>query len=72
MSAIIWLNQDGVIPSDGSEPPPTCVLETLASALDVSCEAAIVIANVIGFGIFGCILVVCFIIIKRRYVPFSN
>jgi hypothetical protein len=65
-SAIVWLNPTGQIPGDGSEPPPTCVLETLASALDVSCEVAIVIANVIGFGILGMILVVCFIVIKMR------
>ncbi|CAL8112812.1 unnamed protein product [Orchesella dallaii] len=64
---IKWLTPDQSVPNDGSEPPTKCVLETLASALDVTCEVAIVIANVIGFGILGFILVICFLVIKRRY-----
>lgn len=65
-SAIVWFTPEGEKPSDGSEPPLTCVLHTLASALDVSCEAAIVVANVSGFGFLGLILLVCFVVIKRR------
>ncbi|OXA51550.1 Gamma-aminobutyric acid type B receptor subunit 1 [Folsomia candida] len=56
-SAIKWFTPDGNVPPDGSEPPPQCVLETLANALDVTCEVAIVIANIIGFTILGFVLV---------------
>lgn len=56
------------MPDDGSEPPPRCVLSGLAELLDVSCEVAIVVANIIGFGLLGAILIVGFIIVKRKYV----
>jgi len=55
------------MPDDGSEPPPRCVLSGLAELLDVSCEVAIVVANIIGFGLLGVILLVGFIIVKRKY-----
>jgi len=54
------------MPDDGSEPPLRCVLAGLAELLDVSCEVAIVVANIIGFGLLGTILIVGFIIIKRN------
>jgi len=66
-TAIRWMTEDGARPGDGALPRAVCVLETLASSLNVDCEVAIVIANVIGFGILGFVLVVCFVIIKRRY-----
>ncbi|XP_032691676.1 uncharacterized protein LOC116854152 isoform X2 [Odontomachus brunneus] len=62
-SALVWLS--GEMPDDGSE--SRCVLEGLAELLHVSCEVAIVIVNVIGFGLFGIILFIGFIFIKRRY-----
>ncbi|XP_012229636.1 uncharacterized isoform X1 [Linepithema humile] len=64
-SAIVWLSE--TMPDDGSEPPPRCVLSGLAELLDVSCEVAIVVANIIGFGLLGAILIVGFIIVKRKY-----
>lgn len=54
------------MPDDGSEPPSRCVLGGLAELLDVSCEVAIVIANIIGFGLLGAVLIISFIIIKRK------
>lgn len=66
MSALVWLSE--TMPDDGSEPQSRCVLAGLAELLDVSCEVAIVIVNVIGFGLFGMILFIGFIFIKRRYV----
>lgn len=63
-SAIVWLSE--TMPDDGSEPPPRCVLGGLAELLDVSCEVAIVIANIIGFGLLGAILIIGFIMIKRK------
>lgn len=65
-SALVWLSE--TMPDDGSEPPTRCVLAGLAELLDVSCEVAIVIVNVIGFGLFGLILFIGFIFIKRKYV----
>jgi len=65
-SALVWLSE--TMPDDGSEPPLRCVLAGLAELLDVSCEVAIVVANIIGFGLLGTILIVGFIIIKRKYV----
>ncbi|KAG7188679.1 hypothetical protein KM043_008301 [Ampulex compressa] len=65
VSAIVWLSN--TMPDDGSEPPPRCVLGGLADLLDVSCEVAIVVANVIGFGLLGILLIVAFVIVKRKY-----
>lgn len=66
-SAIVWLTADGKVPWDGKENSPQCVLAVLADALNVSCEVAIVIANITGFSLLGSLLVVAFIIMKRRY-----
>ncbi|XP_071557353.1 uncharacterized protein [Temnothorax nylanderi] len=65
ISSFVWLSE--TMPDDGSEPPSRCVLGGLAELLDVSCEVAIVIANIIGFGLLGAVLIVSFIIIKRNY-----
>ncbi|KAJ8686553.1 hypothetical protein QAD02_022347 [Eretmocerus hayati] len=64
-SAIVWLS--GKKPDDGSEPPKKCVFQGLADLLNVSCEGAMVIANIIGLGflIFGLLVVV--IVIKNKY-----
>lgn len=64
MSAIVWLTKS--IPDDGSEAPTKCVLSNFAELLNVSCEGAIIIANVIGFGFLGLFLVIGFMMIKRR------
>ena len=71
MSAIAWLTPDGTLPDDGTEHPQPCVFSKLATALDVTCEIAIVIVNVMLFSILGLVLVMCFIVIKRRYVYLS-
>lgn len=60
------------MPDDGSEPPPRCVLAGLAELLDVSCEVAIVVANIIGFSLLGAILIIGFVMIKRKYVNFNR
>ena len=64
MSAVVWLSKKK--PDDGSEPPKQCVLSVFAQFLDVSCEGAIVIVNIIGFGVLGVVLVIGFIIFKRK------
>ena len=65
-SAIVWLTPDGLVPWDGKEALPHCVLAGFATALNVDCEVAIVIANITGFGLLGTLLIVAFIIVKRR------
>lgn len=65
-SAIVWFTADGSVPWDGKEASPQCVLAGLANALNVSCEIAIVTANITGFGLLGALLLVAFIIVKRR------
>ncbi|XP_014611297.1 PREDICTED: receptor-type guanylate cyclase gcy-4-like isoform X1 [Polistes canadensis] len=65
ISAFVWLSK--TMPDDGSEPPPKCVFSGLAELLDVSCEVAIVIVNIIGFGLLGIVLITGFFIVKRKY-----
>lgn len=65
VSDFVWLSE--TMPDDGSEPPPKCVFSGLAELLDVSCEVAIVIVNVIGFGLIGILVFVVILLIKRRY-----
>lgn len=66
ISKFRWVT--GKQPDDGLEPPAKCFLSGLADLLEVSCEVAIVIANIIIFGLLGTILIIGFIIIKRKYV----
>ncbi|CAK9812828.1 Insulin-like peptide receptor [Anthophora plagiata] len=65
VSAIVWLSH--TMPDDGSEPPERCVIAGFADFLNVSCEVAFVIVNILGFGLFGMILIIGFIIVKRKY-----
>lgn len=66
-SAIVWLTADKQKPNDGSEKPSVCQLEFLRKLLDVSCEIAIVIANLFGFFILAILMLICFIIFKHKY-----
>ncbi|XP_012143005.2 uncharacterized protein LOC100883782 isoform X1 [Megachile rotundata] len=65
VSALVWLSH--TMPDDGSEPPPRCVIAGFADFLNVSCEVAFVIVNFLGFGLLGVILIIGFIILKRKY-----
>ncbi|PSN54801.1 hypothetical protein C0J52_02008 [Blattella germanica] len=67
LSSIVWLSADGRKPSDGKEPLPRCILDGLATLLGTSCEVAIVTVNVVGFGLLGLVLIIAFIVMKRRY-----
>lgn len=60
------MTPDGSQPSDQREEAPTCVLEGLAKSLGVHCDVAIVVANIIGFGLLAIILLLAFVIVKRR------
>jgi hypothetical protein len=65
-SALRWLSENGMMPDDGTEPPPPCFVAPIANFFHSSCETAIVIANLLGFGIVGVIVVFVFIYMKRR------
>ncbi|XP_076168527.1 uncharacterized protein LOC143147294 isoform X3 [Ptiloglossa arizonensis] len=65
ISAFVWLSR--TMPDDGSEPPQRCVIAGFADFLNVSCEVAFVIVNFLGIGFLGVILIIGFIIIKRKY-----
>ncbi|XP_017886547.1 uncharacterized protein LOC108628852 [Ceratina calcarata] len=65
MSALVWLSDK--MPDDGSEPPQRCVIAAFADFLDVSCEFAFVIVNLLGVGVLGMLLIIAFIIIKKKY-----
>jgi len=54
------------MPDDGTEPPPTCFVAPIADFFNSSCETAIIIANLLGFGIVAVIVVVVFFYMKRR------
>lgn len=64
ISAFVWLSR--TMPDDGSEPPQRCVIAGFADFLNVSCEVAFVIVNFLGIGFLGVILIIGFIIIKRK------
>lgn len=63
-SSIVWLS--GKKPDDGSVPPTRCILSGFAELLNVSCEGAIVIANIVGFSFLGFLLLIVIVIIKRK------
>ncbi len=64
----MWLTKDGRQPVDEAEETPVvCVLDGLAQLLRVDCKVAIVLANILGFGVFSGVLVLFFFFFKRRY-----
>ncbi|PNF24218.1 hypothetical protein B7P43_G15826 [Cryptotermes secundus] len=67
LSTIVWLTADGRKPTDGKELPPRCLLEGLAILLDITCDLAFVAVNIIGFGLLGIVLIIAFLVVKRRY-----
>ena len=66
-SKIVWLTKDGLQPVDEVDDSSICLLEDFAQLLHVECELAIVVANILGFGIFASFLILFFFFFKRRY-----
>ncbi|GAB6030439.1 hypothetical protein CHUAL_007310 [Chamberlinius hualienensis] len=66
-SSIVWLTPDKKAPKDGEDETAQCALEPLRKLLDVECEVAIVIVNIVGFGLFAVLMLSCFIFIRHRY-----
>ncbi|XP_064467335.1 atrial natriuretic peptide receptor 2-like [Ornithodoros turicata] len=52
---------------DGSEEPNTCPLEALRYLMNVSCDVAIIVANLLGFFFFALVMIAGFVFFKRRY-----
>jgi len=66
-SAIVWLTMSGTRPSDGIPAPKLCNIEGFRALLNVDCDTAIVVANLIGIGIFIIIMVILLFTVKKRY-----
>lgn len=67
MSEIVWLSEDGKKPDDGTEPTARCVFHNLAELLNVDCEIAVIVANIICFGLLGIVFGLSIFFWKRRY-----
>ncbi|KAL3182760.1 hypothetical protein MRX96_029359 [Rhipicephalus microplus] len=65
LSAIHW--PAGRNEGDGGEDPVLCPLEGLRRLLNTSCDLAIVVANVIGLGLFALLMISGCVVFKRRY-----
>jgi hypothetical protein len=62
----IWLTEDGAIPDDGSSIINACLIAPFANLLNLECEYAIVVANIIGFGAILLIVIIFGLIYKNR------
>lgn len=63
---IRWFTKSGNPPEDGTVPPVSCALDWLAEALDVSCDNAIIILNVVVFSIFFALVSTALYVIKNK------
>ncbi|CAL1269766.1 unnamed protein product [Larinioides sclopetarius] len=66
-SEIRWQTDDGRKPEDGSESYSNCSVEGLRRILNVTCEIAVVVANIIGLVFFAVMVMAGIIFYKRRY-----
>lgn len=66
-SRLKWYTPDFKPPDDGSEDLSTCILSGFAEFLDVSCEIAVTILNLIVGLIFIIIISTTLLILKRNY-----
>ena len=61
-----WFTPNGEKPVDHSK--DCSILSSFATALNIECEHAITVAFVICFGSLFCLLLLTFIVVKRRYL----
>ncbi|CAH0390440.1 unnamed protein product [Bemisia tabaci] len=66
ISQIVWLTSDGKKPDDGTV-IEYCIFGGVADMLDIDCGTAIIIVNIIGFGLSTVILLALFLTIRHRY-----
>ncbi|GIY31660.1 insulin-like peptide receptor [Caerostris extrusa] len=67
---IKWQTDDGRKPEDGSKGDngySSCSVEGLRSLLNVSCDLAVIIANIIGLAMFASLVICGIVFYKRRY-----
>ncbi|GFR05086.1 insulin-like peptide receptor [Trichonephila clavata] len=64
---IKWQTDDGRKPEDGSKEHSNCSVEGLRKLLNVTCDSAVIIANIMGFTCFAVFVMSGIIICKRRY-----
>ena len=62
--AIRWQTPDGALPDDHAA--DCFILSGFVTAHDIKCEHAIVLAFIIGFGVLFGVLLLTFLILKRR------
>lgn len=55
------------MPTDGFIPPEKCLLRPVAETLNISCGHAIVLVNVVCFGLLGGLLLTIIIVMKNKY-----
>lgn len=67
IEALRWFTSNKKQPEDGTLPPPKCALESLAKTLNVNCEMAIVILNIILICVLLLIVFGVVFFMKRRY-----
>ncbi|XP_048752685.2 atrial natriuretic peptide receptor 2-like isoform X2 [Ostrea edulis] len=67
VSKIKWLTSTGEAPTDGQRGSEHCVIENLRQFFGVTCEMAIIIANIIGFAFLIVLVLVVIVFIKYRY-----
>ncbi|CAH1133811.1 unnamed protein product [Ceutorhynchus assimilis] len=64
---IKWFTPDGSIPKDGRQPPPECAIESLARALNVECQTAVIILNVMVAIFLGMTVMGVCLYLKIKY-----
>jgi len=62
---IEWMTENKKQPGDGEE-VSSCMLQGLADLMNLNCSGAIIVANVIGFGILAIILAAAILFTKYR------
>lgn len=67
ISNISWQTPLETKPDDGFILPEQCLLQPLADFLNISCENAIILVNVVSFTVFGMLLLTFIILLKRKY-----
>lgn len=64
-----WLSPNGKPPADGRQEDEVleCHIEKFRAFLNVNCEMAVILANVMAFGFFSIVISVVLIIIRQKY-----
>lgn len=67
LKEIQWFTKDGNAPDDGTQPPPVCIVDSVARFFNVECTHALIILNVI-IAVIGIVFIILVIkCIKNNY-----